>query len=114
MKRALQPSAAPAEQSQGDTHGPRRRRYFTGARQRDELIARVPTPPASTRPLLTVKEAADYLQLVPNSVYRLVAKHQLPHRRVGGALRFDFGELEAYTRRERGEAPVSLVIVKGA
>jgi excisionase family DNA binding protein len=74
-------------------------------------------PVAVQRPLLTVAQVRDYLNLPSDfAVYRLIhaAVHPLPHRRAGRSFRFDFAEVEQWTRRDRQEQPRRLVMVRGA
>lgn len=109
MKHALESSSAPAQQPQRGMDSVRRRSYF-GASRRDPVQTTVAPDPA--RPLLTIDEARVYLTLPSvHAVYRLVGKG-LPCRKLGGALRFDFGELEAWTRRHRQDPAVALMFVK--
>ncbi len=48
--------------------------------------------------LLTVREVAAQLKVSPALVYRLVARGQLAHVRIAGALRFTCGQLQSYLR----------------
>lgn len=109
------------------------RRFFRSAEQRQQrtprrvvATARVgdqraqPAQVVHGQPSLwTVAETRAYLQLSSDrAVYRLVhaLKDPLPCRHVGAQLRFDQGEVEQWTRRQRqdqGERP-TLVMVKGA
>lgn len=54
--------------------------------------------------MLTVKQAAHILNIKERTLYALVDKKQIPFRRVGGALRFDCAELEAWTKGEKMQA----------
>ena len=56
---------------------------------------------ANTEPpdIMTVKEAAEYLQLYPGTVYRLAGEGKLPCRKVGGAWRFSRRGLETWIAR---------------
>jgi excisionase family DNA binding protein len=49
--------------------------------------------------LLTLREVADYLQVHPGTVYRLVKRGQLCGLRVGRDLRFQIGKLEEFIAR---------------
>lgn len=49
--------------------------------------------------LLTVKEAAQYLGLAEDTVYRKARMRELPYVKVGRALRFDVKALESYIDR---------------
>lgn len=65
--------------------------------------------PSST--LLNVAEAASYLRVTRNTVYKMCSEGRIPHQRVGarrGCLRFDVGALEAWmeTFHDPGEGPV--------
>lgn len=60
--------------------------------------------------LLTVKQAAEYLQISTRQVYLMVASNLIPFRRIpsGGKgiraqVRFDLAELEKWTKPEGGE-----------
>jgi excisionase family DNA binding protein len=50
-------------------------------------------------PVMDVNDVADRLRLSPSSVRRLVASGALSHHRVGGLLRFNSEDLQAFTRR---------------
>ncbi len=55
---------------------------------------------------LTVAEVARHLRLGTRTVYDLVARKGLPHRRAGGKLLFDLPEVEAWlSERAGGTAP---------
>ena len=54
-------------------------------------------PPA---PLLTVRDVAARLQVSTTTVYRLRATGQIAVVKVGAALRFRPGDVEAYERRQ--------------
>lgn len=57
------------------------------------------TSPASTEPLLTVREVADLLRLSEPCVYTMVAGRRLPHLRVGngrGSIRFSRQDIERF------------------
>ena len=49
-------------------------------------------------PLLTVKEAAKFLNVTETTVYRLTRVGALPHLRVGRSIRFSMEILEEYVR----------------
>lgn len=49
--------------------------------------------------LLTVKEVAARLTISESSVYRLLKAGDLPSIKIGGALRFDEQDVEAYIER---------------
>lgn len=46
--------------------------------------------------LLTVKEAAAFLRLAPDTVYRATKAGKLPHARIGRSIRFSQEALEEY------------------
>lgn len=48
------------------------------------------------RPLLTVEETAERLRVSERTVRRLIGRAELPALRVGGQLRVDSGELDAW------------------
>ena len=71
------------------------------------------------RRLLTVKEAAQYLGLATGTLYNLVspkAKKKLPIRvkRVGGAVRFDIKDLDAYSTSRIVETRDTANILRGS
>ncbi len=43
--------------------------------------------------LITVKEAANFLRLKPDTIYKKVGKNLIPHYKVGGKILFDKNEL---------------------
>jgi excisionase family DNA binding protein len=47
--------------------------------------------------LLTVEEAAAMLQVKPGTLYSWASQGKIPFRKVGSLLRFDRGELMAWT-----------------
>jgi len=49
--------------------------------------------------LLTIKEVAAYLQVYRYTVYRLLAKNQLPAFKVGGQWRFQRRMIDAWLMR---------------
>lgn len=68
------------------------------------MTADRPDPPAAPAHL-TVAEVARHLRLGTRTVYDLVARKGLPHRRAGGKLLFDLPEVEAWLgQRAGGEA----------
>lgn len=66
------------------------------------------------RPLMTVEDVAEYLNLTPRCMYELVARaksrvnppsNPIPFRKIGmGRLRFDFDEIVEWTKRGDGGA----------
>ncbi len=49
---------------------------------------------------LIVGEAATLLRITPNTLYRLIARGDIPAMRVGGVIRLPVSELEETTRRK--------------
>jgi excisionase family DNA binding protein len=56
---------------------------------------------ALSRPLLTVSEAARFLNVSRRQVYYLLEREGLPALRVGARLRFSLAELEDFLERHR-------------
>jgi len=50
----------------------------------------------SSKPLMTVEQVADLLQVRPRWIYDAVAHNRLPVVRVGHYLRFDHDEIERW------------------
>jgi excisionase family DNA binding protein len=46
--------------------------------------------------ILTLREVADYLKVAERTIYRLVAKEEIPCFKVGGSWRFRRPEIEAW------------------
>jgi excisionase family DNA binding protein len=57
------------------------------------------------RPLLDVQGAADYLNVAPRFVRRLVQERRVAFVRVGRHIRFDVRDLEQFVAAGRVEAP---------
>lgn len=55
--------------------------------------------------LLTVKEAAAFLRLTPDTVYRATKAGKLPHARIGRSIRFSQEALEDYLNKSTVAAP---------
>ena len=55
--------------------------------------------------LLTVRQVAKVLGVCPATVYGLCDRGQLPHYRVGNAIRVDVTEVKAMLQRSRGKHP---------
>lgn len=51
--------------------------------------------------LLTVPELARILGLSRNRIYQLAQRGDLPRRKIGGAVRFSLGEVEAKLRARK-------------
>ncbi|MDQ3649918.1 MAG: helix-turn-helix domain-containing protein [Acidobacteriota bacterium] len=47
---------------------------------------------------LKVNEVAELLRRKPRTIYEMVAREQIPYRKVGGMLLFDFDEIVAWTK----------------
>jgi len=59
---------------------------------------------SGSRQLLDIQQAADHLGRNVAFLRRLVARRELPHFKIGGALRFDVRDLDAYLALCRVEA----------
>lgn len=46
------------------------------------------------KPFYTVEQAAEILQVHPNTIYRLVKEHKIEHYKVGVQIRISASELE--------------------
>jgi excisionase family DNA binding protein len=59
-------------------------------------------------PLMTVKQAAEYLRVSPDTLYDWCARGQIPHRRLRGGgkgpIRFSRAELDAHAARSPAAA----------
>jgi excisionase family DNA binding protein len=53
---------------------------------------------------MTVQDVADYLNVDPKTVYRLVNRGDLPGFKVGGSWRFHKEDLDAWIVRQKKEA----------
>ena len=53
---------------------------------------------------MTVQDVADYLNVDPKTVYRLVNRGELPGFKVGGSWRFHQEDLDAWIVRQKKEA----------
>ncbi|MDQ3651546.1 MAG: helix-turn-helix domain-containing protein [Acidobacteriota bacterium] len=59
---------------------------------------------ASKQPhFLTVREVADLLRRKRRTIYEMVARDQIPYRKVGGMLLFDLDEVVAWTKNARNK-----------
>jgi excisionase family DNA binding protein len=54
-----------------------------------------PTPAAPSR-IMTVAETAQYLQVHPTTLYKLIRRHQIPAFKVGTDYRFDGDAIEKW------------------
>ena len=48
----------------------------------------MPDDRADDNDIMTVREAAEFLKITPTTVYVLVRKGKLPHKKIGGSIRF--------------------------
>lgn len=55
----------------------------------------------TTKPFLTVIEAADFLGVSPMTVYRLAKRAALPAEKVGRCWRFSVEQLKEWMKRQR-------------
>jgi excisionase family DNA binding protein len=60
---------------------------------------------ALSRPLMTVSEAAVFLNVSRRQLYYLLEREDLPAVRVGARLRFSPAELEEFLERHRETGP---------
>jgi len=65
-----------------------------------EKILKEPKRNYMTRRWITVKEAASYLSLHPDSIYHLIDRGLIPAGRVGRNIRVDLKALEAMMEEE--------------
>lgn len=52
-------------------------------------------------PLKSVEEIAAYLKITTRTVYRLITEGDMPHRKIGGSIRFDMAEIEAWSKKDK-------------
>lgn len=57
-------------------------------------------PPTRPR-LVNVKDVAAYLGLAKSTVYELAKEDRIPHRRIGGRVKFDMSEIDDWLDRTR-------------
>ena len=57
--------------------------------------------------VLTLEEVADFLQIHPSTVYRLLKKHQIPAFKVGSDWRFNQESIEEWVKKLEAEQPGS-------
>jgi len=72
--------------------------------RQSNLIQRTETRdvgPVKRRQLVNIEELADRLAISKTGAYRLVARNALPFYKIGGVLRFDVDEIEAFLRNNR-------------
>ena len=48
--------------------------------------------------LMTIEEVADFLQVKKNTIYKKIQRGQIPYIKMGGLLRFDPQQIEAYVK----------------
>ena len=73
------------------------------SRHRDERVR--PAPLAHDHEVLTVADIARWLRISRNTVYDMVAQHQLPHFRVGNSIRFRRDAIVEWMRRQQNGGP---------
>jgi excisionase family DNA binding protein len=61
--------------------------------------------------LMTVQNLADYLQVTPKTVYRLLEHGSLPATRVGHLWRFDKDEIDAWLRQTSKTATAHILVI---
>jgi len=57
-------------------------------------------------PILTIKDAADYLKVNERTIYRLAASGELPGFKVGNSWRFKQSELDQYIATQHNRSNV--------
>ena len=62
----------------------------------DQLLETKRPDPEETGPTLTAAEAAVYMNIDRNTLYRWTRENRVPHRKVGGKLFFYKGEIDAW------------------
>lgn len=55
---------------------------------------------ASVSPVMTVRDIADYLQVHPSTIYRLLRRRELPAFRLGSDWRFNREDIERWRLRQ--------------
>jgi excisionase family DNA binding protein len=55
--------------------------------------------------VLTLEEVADFLQIHPSTVYRLLKKHRIPAFKVGSDWRFNQESIEQWVKKLEAEQP---------
>ena len=63
------------------------------------------TPNASPEPWLTAAEAARHLGYAIGTLYNKCSAREIPHRKVGRALRFKRSELDAWVEAQSAPVP---------
>ena len=56
---------------------------------------------AITKQLYTEREAANWLSVCPRTLWALRASGEIPHGRLGRAIRYDVDDLQAYVARNK-------------
>lgn len=51
--------------------------------------------------ILTTSEVAEFLKLKETTVYHLTQKKEIPHIKIGGAVRFDLDEIKEWLKSKR-------------
>ena len=50
--------------------------------------------------LMTIEEVAEFLQVKKNTIYKKIQRGQIPYIKMGGLLRFDPQQIEAFVRSQ--------------
>lgn len=50
---------------------------------------------------MTISEVAEYLKLKETTIYHLTQKKEIPHIKIGGAVRFDLDEVKEWLKSKR-------------
>ena len=64
----------------------------------DQLLETKRPDPEETGPTLTAAEAAVYMNIDRNTLYRWTRENRVPHRKVGGKLFFYKGEIDEWMK----------------
>ncbi len=51
--------------------------------------------------IMTISEVAEYLKLKETTIYHLTQKKEIPHIKIGGAVRFDLDEVKEWLKSKR-------------
>ena len=55
-------------------------------------------------PLMTIKQAAEYLSISHHTLYKLLEKKEVPAAKVGGSWRFSLEVLDEWVRKRMDES----------
>jgi excisionase family DNA binding protein len=69
--------------------------------------------PGAESEVMTVKQAAEYLNCHPTTVYRLLAPREIPGFRLGGSWRFRRSDIEKWIRDRQQKAEDAGRLVEG-